>query len=477
MQVLMPSQVKHGDYTLVILVSLLTYVTSVVSWCNSPPDYPGAVGASRTGCSDPMPPVANPIPPSMSYALRSGPTNWMNGDTFSRFFGNNALIPLASSMDPYQRQGVSSGIYRTGAATSYNPYQSRPTYNNGPSYSPYDNYRVSSYPSPPYQSYFQPRPTSYSDAMYGAINYPPQGQMNRPPYGNMFDDQYMPAAQNYPFPYGRRAVMKEAYAVMSGHPSSNIAGTVDFCDSGVSGVRVKGRLTGVPGGQGKRGMHILKDTSCPPLAQFPIDSSALEHFNPFNSPTHGSRDSASKHVGDLGNIFVGYDGVAVFDFVTMSQLSLDEPYSIVNHSIIITEREDDLGSNPNDPESRRNGKSGKAIACGIITLRPNHGAPSYPNNYSPDLYQRYPSMNQMTQWSDPYARRYASMSSYNNPIDQYPYSPDSMYMSRRSGYTDRSYPYQASNRHPYPYGHVPGYSGYSSGQQMTPSSPYTWGRK
>lgn len=154
---------------------------------------------------------------------------------------------------------------------------------------------------------------------------------------------------------------------MRGHPTSSVSGTIEFCQVGPTSVRVKGRITGLPGPSGNRGLHILKDIACPPLDQFPIDFKALEHFNPFNA-VHGSRDSVNKHIGDLSNIFVQFDGSTNIDF-TVNQLSLDDPlYSIANHSIVITEREDDLGLNPN-AESRVRGNAGRAIACGIIGVR------------------------------------------------------------------------------------------------------------
>ena len=128
---------------------------------------------------------------------------------------------------------------------------------------------------------------------------------------------------------------------------------------------MKGRLYGVPGGQfTAKGLHILNSKSCPEILPA---TQTIDHFNPHQSPTHGPRDGVFKHAGDLGNIFVQFDGVSIFEF-TSNQLSLDGSNSIVNRSIIITERADDLGANLN-PESRRTGNAGKAIACGIITLK------------------------------------------------------------------------------------------------------------
>ena len=135
---------------------------------------------------------------------------------------------------------------------------------------------------------------------------------------------------------------------------------------GWEGVRVRGRLYGIPGGQSSKGLHILNSKSCPEILPA---IQTIDHFNPLNSPTHGPRDGVFKHAGDLGNIFVQFDGVSIFEF-TSNQISLDGENSIVNRSIIITDRMDDLGSTLS-PESKRTGNAGKAIACGIIILRRN----------------------------------------------------------------------------------------------------------
>lgn len=473
----------HVCRFVVNFVFFLQLIASVSNSCFSPIGYYGSNGASHSsGCSDPSP--FGGLASNLGFTSRTGPSNWWStDDPFARFFSSNtALMPLSSSYHPsyYQTpmhmQGASSANYRSGQSpyNSYDPRRS--SYMSGGRTHPY--YYTNPYQQPayntPYSNYYQPQPTSYAQAIYGSRYYPNPSQSATRTYGDPYMDQFMPPLQQYPFPYGRNVVVKEASAFMKGHPSSSLAGVVEFCQLGVSGVRVKGRITGIPGGLGNRGMHILKDKTCPPLDQFPIESAALEHYNPFNSPTHGSRESATKHVGDLGNILVGYDGVAVFDFPTTSQLSLDDPvYSIVNHSIVITEREDDLGQRPNDPESRRNGNSGKAIACGKIELRPTSVPLSNPYNT-----HNYP-WNQPS-FPDPYSQ---SPYTSNYPYGQSAYPNqqmgpmDQMYMTRRTG------PYQASNHHPYPYGHVPGYSGYSSGygsyrgQPGAPVPPYNWRKK
>ena len=279
------------------------------------------------------------------------------------------------------------------------PYNSRyPT--SSPYYPPSSYYRSqygSQYnPQSQYNSYYPyGRLTSYDQALRGSqgyfdYQYSPWASQHRPYYPSQ---SYYPYPPYYPTPrnpydsyppltdpYGRNPAMKEARAVMKGHPATSITGSIEFCQMGKGPVRVKGRITGLPGALTNKGLHILKDKACPPLDQFPVDSKALEHYNPFNSQTHGHRDSPNKHVGDLGNIFVSFDGVSVIDF-TADGITLDDPiYTITNHTIVITDREDDLGSNPHDPESRRVGNSGRAIACGLILpLQPN-APPTQPGN-------------------------------------------------------------------------------------------------
>lgn len=245
-------------------------------------------------------------------------------------------------------------------------------------------YPKSQNPYPSANRWWPPVENSY----HTGYQYPNTGQFR----SDHLPDPNFLQQQNYLSPFGRPSFMREGYAIMKGHPSTSVDGKIEFCQVGTNSIRIKGRLTGVPGGPGNRGLHILKDGACPPLSQFPIDPKALEHFNPFNSPVHGSRDSAipQKHAGDLGNIFVQMDGVTNMDF-TVEQLTLDHPiYSIANHSIVITDHEDDMGVNQNI-ESRFRGNSGRAIACGVIQVRDSPLPP--------------PMMPASPYWEDPFARR------------------------------------------------------------------------
>ena len=69
--------------------------------------------------------------------------------------------------------------------------------------------------------------------------------------------------------------------------------------------------------------------------------SAGAHFNP-HGKTHGAPDVEERHVGDLGNITAGDDGVAKVD-LTDRLLKLNGPNSIVGRALVVHADPDDLG--------------------------------------------------------------------------------------------------------------------------------------
>ena len=158
---------------------------------------------------------------------------------------------------------------------------------------------------------------------------------------------------------------------------------IEFCQVGQQTVRVKGRVTGIPGGT--KGIAILTNTGFCNYDKLPTDQ--YEHFNPLKSSSHGHRDNPNKHAGDLGNIQVGNDGVAVFDFTVPGITMESTPeYSIVNHTVVITNNPDDYGSNPHNLESLRTGNSGSALACGVISYP---GMPATQPGINPNQYNQW----------------------------------------------------------------------------------------
>ena len=82
-----------------------------------------------------------------------------------------------------------------------------------------------------------------------------------------------------------------------------------------------------------------------------------------------------RHVGDLGNITAGEDGVAEGKIVD-HLVKISGPYSVIGRSFMVHADPDDLGkgdnsmagSNPpvNGKVSKVTGNAGARIACGVI---------------------------------------------------------------------------------------------------------------
>ena len=102
----------------------------------------------------------------------------------------------------------------------------------------------------------------------------------------------------------------------------------------------------------------------------PLDGcvAAGGHFNPF-ALSHGGPDDATRHVGDLGNIFMA-DGESAtsIDIVDEVITLFDATEGIIGRTLVIHEGEDDLGDG-GTPDSGTTGNAGGRVACGIVELR------------------------------------------------------------------------------------------------------------
>uniref|UniRef100_T1IQZ2 Superoxide dismutase copper/zinc binding domain-containing protein n=1 Tax=Strigamia maritima TaxID=126957 RepID=T1IQZ2_STRMM len=90
-------------------------------------------------------------------------------------------------------------------------------------------------------------------------------------------------------------------------------------------VHVTGQIRNLS--EGEHGFHIHKSgdlrNGC---------MNANSHYNPFNK-THGASEDEEKHVGDLGNMFVESNGVAVLD-AKFEHVTLHGHYSVIGRSVV-----------------------------------------------------------------------------------------------------------------------------------------------
>ncbi|XP_064489201.1 uncharacterized protein LOC135401025 [Ornithodoros turicata] len=147
----------------------------------------------------------------------------------------------------------------------------------------------------------------------------------------------------------------KAVCVLKG--SENVTGTIHFTQEGPGKpVAVTGEITGLK--KGLHGFHVHEfgdnTNGC---------ISAGAHFNP-HGKEHGAPEDANRHVGDLGNVTAGADGVAHVK-ITDAQISLSGEHNIIGRSVVVHADPDDLGKGGHEL-SKTTGNAGGRLACGVV---------------------------------------------------------------------------------------------------------------
>ena len=91
------------------------------------------------------------------------------------------------------------------------------------------------------------------------------------------------------------------------------------------------------------------------------------HFNP-GVTVHGGKYAVTRHVGDLGNIFV--DGTQSYDVEMtdhLAKLSGDTFTSVYGRAIVLHAGKDDYGRG-GDEGSLKTGNAGGRLACCVIAV-------------------------------------------------------------------------------------------------------------
>ncbi|XP_076357631.1 uncharacterized protein LOC143250653 [Tachypleus tridentatus] len=149
---------------------------------------------------------------------------------------------------------------------------------------------------------------------------------------------------------------KKAVVVLTGE---NVNGILNFsqeaCDCPIT---ISGEISGLS--KGLHGFHVHEygdiTNGC---------TSAGSHFNPFELD-HGGPSDKIRHVGDLGNVEAGNDGVANVQ-KTDRLLSLYGPQSILGRAVVVHANQDDLGRGGHEL-SKTSGNAGGRVACGVISI-------------------------------------------------------------------------------------------------------------
>ena len=153
---------------------------------------------------------------------------------------------------------------------------------------------------------------------------------------------------------------KTHYAICIMHPDgdSGVKGLVKLTQKHGGKCKISAEITGLT--PGLHGFHIHEFGNLTEGCK-----TAGPHYNPAGK-THGGPDMEERHVGDLGNVTAGEDGVAKYE-IEDHLVMLCGDNSVIGRSFVVHAGVDDLGQGGHELSSTT-GNAGGRLACGVIGL-------------------------------------------------------------------------------------------------------------
>ena len=150
------------------------------------------------------------------------------------------------------------------------------------------------------------------------------------------------------------ASAKQANAMIGSSNDSGVTGSAVFTQNGdqiTLMIEIQNAAPGV------HAVHIHANGDC----SSPDGTSAGGHWNP-TGVAHGKWGEGEFHLGDIGNITVGEDGIGSITLTTdLWEIGTGSDVDVVGRGIIVHAGVDDFTSQPS-------GDAGARIGCGVIVL-------------------------------------------------------------------------------------------------------------
>ena len=146
--------------------------------------------------------------------------------------------------------------------------------------------------------------------------------------------------------------------IMNPDGNSGVNGLVKLVHTEGQKCKISAHITGLKAGLHGFHIHVFGNLTegC---------KTAGPHFNPAGL-THGGPGITERHVGDLGNVIAGEDGVGNFELED-EQVSLFGEHTVYGRSFVVHADPDDLGQGGVEL-SKTTGNAGGRLACGVIGI-------------------------------------------------------------------------------------------------------------